>query len=173
MITISPNRTFTFRAGRRRTAGLLAAAAVMFAALQPLHAAADEGVPYWASLRKDQANMRVGPGRDYRISWIYVRGGVPVKVLRAREGWVLVEDQDGARGWMLTQFVTRKVHTGVVKGAPAEIRENKDGSGRLLWRAAPGVVGRLTDCADGWCKVDIDGRQGYVSQTAMWGAGTP
>jgi SH3-like domain-containing protein len=98
---------------------------------------------------------------------------VPVKVLRAREGWVLVEDQDGARGWMLTQFVTSKVRTGVVKGAPAEIRENKDGSGRLLWRAAPGVVGRLTDCAAGWCKVDISGKQGFISQSAMWGAGAP
>ncbi|WP_408589982.1 SH3 domain-containing protein [Novosphingobium sp.] len=162
--------TSALRIGRTM---LAAALALSCACGQPARAADDDSGPFWASLRKDQANMRVGPGRDYRISWIYVRGGVPVKVLRAREGWVLVEDQDGARGWMLTQFVTRKVHTGVVKGGPAEIRENKDGSGRLLWRAAPGVVGRLGDCAGGWCKVDIDGRQGFVSQTAMWGAGAP
>jgi len=136
-------------------------------------AADDDSGRYWVSLRKDQTNMRVGPGRDYRINWVYVRQGLPMKVLREMAGWRLVQDPDGARGWVLQQFLTRKVHTGVVKGPVAEIRENKDGSGRLLWRAAPGVVGRIGDCGGGWCKVDIDGRQGFVAQTAMWGAGEP
>ncbi|MDF8331601.1 SH3 domain-containing protein [Novosphingobium cyanobacteriorum] len=128
---------------------------------------------YWVSLRKSESNMRVGPGREYRISWVYIRPGLPMKVLREMGGWALVEDPDGVRGWMLQQFITSKVHTGVVKGQVAEIRENKDGSGRLLWRAAPGVVAKIKDCDDGWCKVDVDGRQGFMNQAAMWGAGAP
>jgi SH3-like domain-containing protein len=141
--------------------------------LCPVRAADPESVPYWVALRNNQTNMRVGPGRDYRINWIYVRAGLPLKVLREMEGWVLVEDPDGARGWMLTQFVARKAHTAMVRGQVAEIREKRDGSGRLMWRAEPGVIGRLGDCSTGWCKVDIDGRQGYVPETALWGAGPP
>lgn len=129
-------------------------------------------VPYWVSLRKDQSNLRVGPGREYRISWVYVRQGLPLRVLREMGGWALVEDPEGTRGWMLQQFITSKVHTAIVQGQIAEIRENRDGSGRLLWRAAPGVIAKLKDCSSGWCKVDIDGRQGYMAQTAMWGAAT-
>ena len=144
------------------------------ALLAPAVRAADaESVPSWAALRNSQTNMRVGPGRDYRINWIYVRAGLPLKVWREMEGWVLVEDPDGARGWMLTQFVARKAHTAMVRGEIAEIRENRDGSGKLLWRAQPGVIARLGECGAGWCKVDIDGRQGYVAQTALWGAGQP
>ena len=137
------------------------------------HAAASDGPPYWVSLRASQSNMRVGPGRDYRINWIYQRAGLPLKVLREMQGWVLVEDPDGARGWMLTQFVSRKARMAMVRGAVTEIRESRDGSGRVLWRAQPGVIARLGDCTAGWCKVDIDGRQGYVAQSALWGAEAP
>jgi len=138
----------------------------------PARAAQDDG-RYWVSLRKDQSNMRVGPGREYRISWVYLRQGLPLKVLRQMGGWALVQDPDGARGWMLLQFITRKVHTGIVKGKPAEIRENRDGSGRVLWRAAPGVVAHIKECDDGWCKVDIDGRQGFMAQPSLWGGEAP
>ncbi len=162
-------RPFSTRATR-----LLIAGALALVAQPPAARAADsDGVPYWASLRNSQTNMRVGPGRDYRINWIYVRAGLPLKVLREMAGWVLVEDPDGARGWMLTQFVARKAHTALVRGQVTEIRENRDGSGRMLWRAEPGVIARLGDCAGAWCKVDIDGRKGYIAETALWGAGKP
>ncbi len=135
----------------------------------PARAADDENGPYWVSLRGQPANLRVGPGREYRISWVYVRAGLPMKVLRAIGGWRLVEDIDGARGWMLAQFLTR-TRTATVKGTVAEIRENSDGSGRLLWRVEPGVTGKLGDCGPVWCKFDIDGRRGYVAKAAAWGA---
>ena len=75
---------------------------------------ADDGVPYWVSTAKDTANMRVGPGREYRINWTYVRKGVPLKVLRVMGSWRLVEDPQGARGWILSQFLTR-ARAGIVK----------------------------------------------------------
>lgn len=138
----------------------------------PARAEDDGGIPYWVSLRKQPANLRVGPGREYRISWVYVRPGIPLKVLRVMGGWRLIEDPAGARGWMLAQFLTR-TRTGMVKGGEAAVRENKDGTGKLMWRAAPGVVAKLDDCESGWCKADIDGRKGYIEADKVWGAGTP
>lgn len=132
----------------------------------------EDGVPYWVSTRKDTANMRVGPGREYRINWTYTRKGVPLKVLRVMGGWRLVEDPDGARGWMLAQFLTRD-HTGIVKGSITGLRQNKDGSGPVLWRVAPGVMGKIGDCKAGWCGFDVDGRKGYIKASAVWGAGKP
>lgn len=137
-----------------------------------LQAAEDGNAPYWASLAKDETNMRVGPGREYRINWVYVRHGVPVKVLRVMGGWRLIQDPDGARGWVLAQFLSR-TRTALVRGGVTAIRANKDGSGPVLWRAAPGVQAVLGECRDGWCPVDVDGRRGFVAQDALWGAGTP
>lgn len=116
--------------------------------------------------------MRVGPGREYRINWTYVRKGVPLKVLRMMGGWRLVEDPEGARGWILAQFLTRQ-RAAIVKGGESAIRENKDGSGRLLWRVAPGVIGKLGDCDAGWCAFDVDGRAGFTRAESLWGAGQP
>ena len=151
---------------------LLAGAAGLAGRPACLHAAEDGNAPYWASLSKDETNMRVGPGREYRINWVYVRRALPVKVLRVMGGWRLVEDPDGARGWMLAQFLSR-TRTALVKGGVTPIRANKDGSGPVLWRAAPGVQATLGDCRDGWCPVDIGGRHGFVAQDALWGAGAP
>lgn len=133
---------------------------------------ADEGVPYWVSTAKDTANMRVGPGREYRISWTYTRKGVPLKVLRVMGSWRLVEDPDGARGWILSQFLTR-ARAGIVKGSITGLRENKDGSGRILWRVAPGVIGKLDKCDDGWCEFDVAGRKGFIKASSVWGGGQP
>ena len=159
----------------RRAFALCLMAGLVLAGLAATVRAADtDNAPFWVSLRNSQTNMRVGPGRDYRINWIYQRPGLPLKVLRTMEGWVLVEDPDGARGWMLTQFVSRKARTALVRGDVIDIRENRDGSGRLLWRAQPGVIARLLgECSAAWCKVDIDGRQGYAPAASLWGTGAP
>ena len=138
--------------------------------------AADDGVPYWASLRGREVNMRVGPGEDYRINFRYRREDLPMKVLRVMEGWRLVQDPDGSRGWMLARFLKRErgaIVQGVNGTALIEMHEKADAASRLLWRLEPGVTGKLGDCAEGWCKFDVAGHAGYVRQDTLWGAGEP
>ncbi len=136
-------------------------------------AAADRTVPYWASLRVDEVNMRVGPGEDYRISWVYRRPHLPLKVVRLKEGWRLVEDPGGTRGWVLAQFLSRDRGAIVAGEGPAGMYEQAAADARLLWRLEPGVVGKLGDCSAGWCRLDVGGRAGFVEQDRLWGAGAP
>ena len=135
--------------------------------------AQDREVPYWASLRADKVNMRSGPAEDYRIEWVYRRKHLPLKVLRLKEGWRLVEDPQGTKGWMLARFLTRERGAIVEGKGPAEMREKGAAGSRLLWRLVPGVVGKLDDCKAGWCRLDVDGRKGFVRQEHLWGAGEP
>ena len=44
---------------------------------------------------------------------------------------------------------------------------------KVLFRAEPGVVGRLSDCAAGWCAFNVRGQAGYVSTDSIWGATGP
>ena len=157
--------------------GLALAGAVALAGAAPARAD-DTAVPYWAALRAREANLRVGPGEDYRIAWRYHREDLPMKVLRVMEGWRLVQDPDGTRGWMLARFLKRERGAIVVapKGAMAwlaEMRERPDSGSALRWRLEPGVTGRLGECANGWCEFDVAGRSGFVRQESLWGAGTP
>jgi len=150
---------------------LLCGLAVVMLAF-PATAAAQDELPYWATLTADKVNMRVGPARDYAIRWVYRRDGLPLKVVRLHEGWRLVEDPDGARGWILARFLSR-ARGAVVVANDAKMREKPGGGGKLMWRVEPGVVGRLGDCRDGWCKLDVTGHKGWISRQAIWGDGEP
>ena len=146
-------------------AALLAAAAS--AAAQKFEA------PYWASIRAAEVNMRVGPGEDYQILWVYRRPNLPLKVVRLKEGWRLVEDPDGAKGWVLARFLTRE-RGAIVKGEGlADLREKADVASKLKWRLEPGVTGKLGACSGGWCQFAVEGRIGFAQQDRLWGAGEP
>ena len=153
----------------RQLAVLLAPLAMLAAPLQ----AQDRTVPYWASIRAEEVNMRVGPGEDYRIAWVYRREMLPLKVLRLKEGWRLVQDPDGTQGWMLARFLTRTRGAIIMGDGPAEMRDAPGDSARLLWRLQPGVTGKLGDCAQGWCHFEVGPRIGQVRQSRLWGAGEP
>lgn len=149
-------------------------ALLLLTLLWPASASAqDREVPYWASLRAEEVNMRVGPSPNYPVEWVYRRVGLPVKVIRLHEGWRLVQDPDGARGWIVARLLNPERGAIVVGEGLAEVRESPDPASGLKWRAEPGVVGKLGDCADGWCRIDIGGRRGFMRQDRLWGAGEP
>src|SRR5689334_13089375 len=135
---------------------------LVFLSLATPAAAQEREVPYWAALREDEVNMRVGPSENFPIDWVYRRQGLPVKVLRINQGWRLVEDPDGTRGWVVARLLTPDRGAIVVGDGPAEMRESASSGARVLWRAEPGVVGVLGACDDGWCKFAVGGRKGWI-----------
>ncbi|MFN2100572.1 SH3 domain-containing protein [Altererythrobacter sp. MF3-039] len=136
-------------------------------------AAQDREVPYWASMRATEVNMRVGPSADYQIDWVYKRKGMPVKVIRLREGWRLIEDVDGAQGWVVARLLTPERGALVIGEGEAEMQSEPGGSGTIRWRLAPGVVGVLGKCQGQWCELDVQGHKGWVSAERLWGDGDP
>ena len=129
--------------------------------------------PYWASIRATELNMRVGPSADYKIAWVYRRPGLPVKVVRVLEGWRLIQDPDGEQGWVAARLLRKERSAIVTPGDPVALRGTPEPNGTLRWRAEAGVVGALGDCEDGWCRFDVNGRQGWVRSERLWGAGAP
>ena len=138
----------------------------------PAHAQ-DRDVPYWASLRSDEVNLRVGPSESYPIDWVYHRVGLPVKVVRLYQGWRRVRDPDGAEGWIVARLLNPKRTAIVIGKGLAPMRAGANEAATLRWRVESGVVGTLGDCNDGWCQFNVNGRAGWVEQQRLWGAGKP
>ena len=146
--------------------GLMAAVLV---ALAVPAAAQDKKVPYWASIASGEAMTRTGPAKTYPGIWLYKRRDLPVRVLRRYENWRLIEDPDGARGWMLATLLSDR-RAALVKGSdPRPIRLKPAADARVRYLAEPGVVGRVDKCADGWCRISIGDRKGYISIGDIWG----
>ena len=126
-------------------------------------------VPYWASIGASQARMRTGPARTYPATWLYQRADLPVRVVAIYKEWRKVQDPDGAEGWMQGNLL-RDTRTAIVRAPePIAMRDRPATGARLQWRAAPGVVGRLSQCANGWCRFDVKGQVGYVEMAGLWG----
>lgn len=150
-----------------------AMAVLALAIARPALAEEDGEVPYWAALRISEANMRVGPSESYPIEWVYHRVGLPLKVVRKLSGWRLVEDPDGTRGWIVSRFLTLERGAIVTGKTPVALRAEPRAGAKLLWRAEPGVSGKLGDCRDGYCRFTVDERSGWVAASRLWGTGEP
>lgn len=146
----------------------LAALLALPAVAAPAAAQSDVAVPYWASISVDEARMRKGPSPDVPVIWEYRRKNLPVKVIARHENWRKVEDPDGTQGWMAARLLSR-TRTAIVTGEIRPMRTAADASAPVAYRAEPGVVGRITNCKDGWCLFDVKGRRGWIETDHIWG----
>jgi SH3-like domain-containing protein len=145
-------------------AALLSAAAV---------AQTQKKTPYWVSIKADEARMRTGPSKDFPIKWVYKRENLPLKVVAVHVDWRKVEDPDGDQGWIHVGLLSPD-RTGMVAGTSvAALRESPNPTARISWRVEPNVIGKITECENGWCRLDIKGRAGYIETSKLYGDENP
>jgi len=156
------------------TLKFLVAAAVLaqIFALSPAHAQTKK-TPYWASIDENEARMRTGPSTEFPIKWVYKRQDLPVKVVAVHSVWRKIEDPDGDQGWMHVRLLSPNRTALITPGSVVPLRESPSATATISWRAEPGVVGDISECANGWCRFDNKGRAGYISIDRLFGDEKP
>lgn len=154
---------------------------LIFAAPQaPASAGTAEGrvtslpIPRYVSLKSERVNMRVGPGRDYQVSWLYTKEGLPVEVVQEYELWRRVRDSEGTEGWVYHSLLSGErtvIAAPWLKGKSTTIGiySSASESSGLIAEMQPGVVAAVKECDEGWCEVKVSDRTGYVRQHDLWG----
>jgi SH3-like domain-containing protein len=131
-------------------------------------------VPRFVSLRSDRVNLREGPSKDHRTSWVFQRAGMPVEITAEFETWRRVRDADGVEGWVLHSLLSGR-RTALVmspvkdRAEPVVLAERADERAAVLARLQPGVIASVKSCAGNWCRVVVDGIDGFVRQERLWG----
>ena len=153
-----------------KRSGIPAFAGMTLLLLSSAAFAQEKQPPYWASIASGQAMTRTGPGKNYPGVWLYQRRDLPVRVVKKYDTWRLIQDPDGAQGWMLVRLLSDK-RTAIVKpGGPRPMRTDPNGGAKVRYLAEQGVVGRISKCkGDGWCRIEIGNRQGYIQTSDIWG----
>jgi SH3-like domain-containing protein len=147
----------------------LIASLALSLALGAAEAQPERKPPYWASIAAGKALMRTGPGRNYPATWLYQRADLPIRVLGTYPNWRKVEDPSGEQGWMLQHLLSDR-RTALIRGPdPQPLYEQPDERSKTLYRAEPGVVGRVSKCGGGWCRFAVGGREGYLRVDRIWG----
>ena len=130
-------------------------------------------LPRFVSLKSARVNMRVGPGRDYMVDWMYMKRGLPVEVIQEYDTWRKVRDSEGNEGWVLHSLLSGD-RTAII--APwqedddmIELHSEPSRDARIVARMEPGVVAPVMACHAGWCEIEVAGAHGYVRQKQVWG----
>lgn len=159
-------------AGFVAVAGL--AGGIAAAGAQPItRGASGLPLPRYVSLKSERVNMRVGPGREYQVEWLYLKRGLPMEIIQEFDNWRKVRDPEGNEGWILHSLLSG-TRTAIV--APwdrgkemIEMYEQASSQSRLVARVEAGVVAPVSNCRAGWCQLNAGAARGYVRQNQLWG----
>lgn len=125
-------------------------------------------LPRYVTLKGNEGNARRGPGRTHRIDWVFTRPGMPLRVTAEFEHWRRVEDAEGMGGWVHYALLsgTRGV---IVEDAMTSFHSLPDDMSAIVFRAEAGVIARILHCESDWCRLAVDGQQGWARTSALWG----
>lgn len=136
-----------------------------------LQTARAENMPYYASIKSREANIRTGPSPRYPIQWVYQRKSWPVKVTATFETWRKISDIYGEIGWIHQNLLTKKRHV-IVNSADKELVKSYrlpiDNAG-VTQLLENGVIAELVKCETDWCQVRIKRDKSWVKSASLWG----
>ncbi|MBR6667150.1 MAG: SH3 domain-containing protein [Clostridia bacterium] len=118
-------------------------------------------------------NLRQSPSLDAKVV-DYYRNGVEVTILSAGDTWHKVQVEDGKIGYMMAKYLKVTGESGSVKPFQAKVINVNGGSYVNFRKAASlsaGIISRVDVGASvtviehgtDWCKVIVDGTEGYMS----------
>lgn len=129
-------------------------------------------LPRFVSLKAKRTNMRVGPSFDHRISWVYVKSGVPVEVVQEFEVWRLIRDAEGQEGWVHKALLSAKriaIIAPWADGAYVHVHDTPLTRSATVAKLQSGVYANIDRCERDWCEVRGRSYSGWVSKSDLYG----
>lgn len=167
---------------RHRVSALFAVLLILALPLQVAAQTVNKGasglpLPRFASIKASRLNMRVGPGTDYKVSWLFKRAGLPVEIIAEFENWRRIRDSDGTEGWVYHAMLSGErtaIAAPWMEGKGDDIFVNMRASSTkdsaVVAKLQPGVIMQLKECTGAWCLAKSHEMEGWVSQAEIWGA---
>lgn len=131
-------------------------------------------LPRFVSLKTARANIRVGPGREYAVSWLFVKAGLPVEIIQEYDNWRRIRDADGTEGWIYQALLSGK-RTAITapwekSGRLLELLTSPVPTANIVAKVEAGVIANIEECTGEWCLLKIDKIRGWLPQRELWGA---
>lgn len=132
-------------------------------------------LPRFVSIKADRVNMRIGPGTDYAVEWLYQKQGLPLEVIQEYDNWRRVRDSEGAEGWIYQSLLSGK-RTAIAspwnkgKSQLMDLKYGPSDNSETIAQVQPSAIGTLKSCNGQWCEISFGETEGWMKQTLLWGA---
>jgi SH3-like domain-containing protein len=125
-------------------------------------------VPRFASLRAKEVNVHVGPGTQYPIEWKLVKTSLPVEIIAEFDTWRKIRDWQGTEGWVHKSLLSGR-RTVIVIGEIRNLYKKATTAAPIVARLQPGVVAKVLECDNTWCRIDANRYRGWIERKMIWG----
>ena len=121
----------------------------------------------FVSLKSSEVNMRVGPGKEYPISWVFMRANLPMLLMAEFDQWRKVKFIDGTVGWVHKNMVSRKSSAIVTENYAIMYRHAS--KKHPIAKMEKGVIVHILKRDGDFVKVDVNNQKGWVEKKFLWG----
>ena len=122
---------------------------------------------YYLMLKNSKVNVRMGPGLDYPVKFIYKKKYLPVKVIDKKENFRKIIDHKKNSGWIhISQL--KKVNSVIVLSNRILFKKPSFNS-RPIANIDSGRLLVLKKCKKDWCEVSSQNYKGWINMDDVWG----
>ena len=122
---------------------------------------------YYLMLKNSKVNVRMGPGLDYPIKFIYKKKNLPVKVIDKKENFRKVIDHKKNSGWIhISQL--KKINSIIVLSNRILFKKPTFNS-KPIANIESGRLFVLKKCKKDWCEVSSLNYTGWINMDNVWG----
>lgn len=125
-------------------------------------------LPRYVSMKASTGNVRRGPSLTHRVDWVFKHKDMPLQVTAEFGHWRRVRDRDGAGGWMHYALLSG-VRTVIVETDMLPLRRKPLAEAKPNAYAELGVIARLGECLETWCRISAGRQSGWVPKESIWG----
>ena len=122
---------------------------------------------YYLMLKNSKVNVRMGPGLDYPVKFIYKKKYLPVKIIDKKENFRKVIDHKKNSGWIhISQL--KKVNSVIVLSNRILFKKPTFNS-KPIANIESGKLFVLEKCKKNWCEVRSQNYSGWINIDNVWG----
>ena len=122
---------------------------------------------YYLMLKNSKVNVRMGPGLDYPVKFIYKKKYLPVKVIDKKENFRKVIDHKKNSGWIhISQL--KKINSVIVLSNRILFKKPTKYS-KPLAKIEKGRLLIVKKCEKNWCNIETEKFSGWIDNTNIWG----
>ena len=135
--------------------------------LLPSKLHADENIKF-LSLKNKEVNLRQGPSFEYPVKLINKKKYLPVVIIDRSETWRKIRDFKNNSGWIhISQLSKRKAGINIRENAL--VFNSPTLYSKPIVRLEKGKLCIVKKCKDNWCKISLEGYQGWIEKNNLWG----
>ena len=122
---------------------------------------------YYLMLKNSKVNVRMGPGLDYPVKFIYKKKYLPVKVIDKKENFRKVIDHKKNSGWIhISQL--KKINSIIVLSNRILFKKPTLNS-KPIANIESGRLFVLEKCKKDWCEESSQNYSGWINMNDVWG----